>query len=60
MLIRVNKKTSAAKKPVQYAALSSGTISHVWCEEETSDQKRKNHIHLTRDKSEKAKTAYDA
>lgn len=49
MVMRVNKKTTAAKKPVQYATLSSGTISHVWCEEEIFFEKRQNKIQLVRD-----------
>ena len=49
MVMRVNKKTNSEKKPVQYAALSSGTISHVWCEEETFFEKRRNKITLTRE-----------
>jgi hypothetical protein len=33
MYISVNK-TTVANRPVQYAALASGTISHVWSDEE--------------------------
>lgn len=33
MYISVNKSTTT-RRPVQYAALASGTISHVWSEEE--------------------------
>ena len=63
MLVRVNKKGSA--KPVTYAALSTGTISHVWYDEETSAlsaPKRRNRIKLTREKAEAIRHAdeYDA
>jgi hypothetical protein len=33
MYISVNKSTTT-RRPVQYAALASGTISHVWSDEE--------------------------
>lgn len=33
MHISVNKSTTTSR-PVRYAALASGTISHVWSEEE--------------------------
>ncbi|MEJ0010078.1 MAG: hypothetical protein WDN72_05925 [Alphaproteobacteria bacterium] len=60
MLIRVNKSTST-RKPVKYAALSSGTISHVWYDEEASSAKRKNRILLTRESSkETPKGNFDA
>jgi hypothetical protein len=39
MLVSVNK-TTVARKPVTYAALASGTISHVWSEEEPKAEKR--------------------
>ena len=59
MLIRVNKKISSSKA-VQYAALSSGTISAVWYDE-SSDKgaKRQNHIRMTRDTSTQSEK-YDA
>jgi hypothetical protein len=53
MLIKVNKKISS-RNAVQYAALSTGTISHVWYDEASdsaSSAKRKNHIRMTRDTS---------
>lgn len=65
MLIRVNKNTGGSKNPVKYAALSTGTISHVWYDEETSAlsaTKRRNRIKLTREKAEAIRHAdeYDA
>lgn len=39
MLVSVNKHT-VARRPVQYAALASGTISHVWSDEEVISEKR--------------------
>jgi hypothetical protein len=51
MFISVNKKTSN-HRPVKYAALSSGTISHVWYDDETSAKtapRRQNRIKLTRE-----------
>ncbi len=39
MYISVNK-TTVAHRPVHYAALASGTISHVWSEEEVLGTKR--------------------
>jgi hypothetical protein len=39
MIIAINK-SSNARKPVQYAALASGTISHVWSDAEESGEKR--------------------
>ena len=60
MYISVNKKTNG-KRPVKYAALSSGTISHVWYDEEPASAKRKNRIKLTREQIEKApKPSFDA
>lgn len=56
MLIRVNKKITT-RQPVKYAAMSSGTISHVWADEESdsiSKPKRRNHIRVTRDMSKTA------
>jgi len=61
MYISVNKKTNA-RKPVnvKYSALSSGTISHVWYDEDTSAkaaQLRQNHIKLTREKAPEVRPA---
>lgn len=39
MFVSVNKN-SVAKRPISYAALASGTVSHVWSEEEPKAQKR--------------------
>jgi hypothetical protein len=63
MNISINKKTNTTR-PVKYAALSSGTISHVWYDDEAaaSAPKRQNRIMLTRDDLQ-AKTrqlSYDA
>ena len=63
MLIRVNKNTGSRRKDVKYAALSTGTISHVWYDEESTSAatpKRKNRIKLTREKSPQATPKYDA
>ena len=52
MLMKINKNTGS-RKDVKYAALSSGTISHVWYDEDSSAlsaQKRTNRIRLTREK----------
>ena len=52
MMIRVNKKITS-RKPVKYAALSTGTISHVWYDEESCSvkaPKRRNRIQLMREK----------
>ncbi len=60
MLIRVNKNTGAKRPNVKYAALSTGTVSHVWYDEESASSatpKRQNRIKLTR---EKATPHYDA
>lgn len=57
----VNKKT-IARRPVKYAALSSGTVSAVWYDEDhaaKSAQKRTNRIQLQREKATKA-DRYDA
>lgn len=57
----VNKKT-IARRPVKYAALSSGTVSAVWYDEDhaaKSAQKRRNAIRLEREKVNKA-DRYDA
>ncbi len=59
----INKKT-INRRPVKYSALSSGTVSSVWYDEDqaaTSAQKRTNRITLQREKPQKAQTAqYDA
>ena len=64
MMISVNKNTGT-RKNVKYAALSTGTISHVWYDEESSSAlapKRRNRIKLTREKAAliKASENYDA
>ena len=51
MFISVNKKTNNGKA-VTYSALSSGTISHVWCDEDSlsaNTPRRQNRIKLTRE-----------
>lgn len=51
MLIRVNKKISS-RTDVKYAALSAGTVSAVWYDEESASkgkQKRRNKIKVTRE-----------
>lgn len=51
MYISVNKKTNT-RRPVKYSVLSSGTISHVWSDDETSAKnspRRQNRIQLTRE-----------
>ncbi len=51
MLIRVNKKTNT-KNNVKYAALASGTVSHVWYDEDSASAKtpkRRNRIQLMRE-----------
>ena len=59
----VNKK-SVTRRPVKYAALSSGTVSSVWYDEDQAAAnvgKRRNHIMLKREKAEKlAMPHYDA
>lgn len=40
MVITINKNTNV-RRPVQYAALASGTISHVWSDEEAGNEKRR-------------------
>lgn len=65
MHIRVNKNTGASKHrhPVKYAALSSGTISDVWCDEDsmTSAPKRQNRIKMIRSRDKAVVTPdYDA
>ena len=39
MLVSVNKNT-VAKRPIKYSALASGTVSHVWSDEEHAPAKR--------------------
>lgn len=64
MQLRVNKKTGTRRPNVKYAALSTGTVSHVWYDDETSAktaQKRQNRIMLTRAKpSQPEASRYDA
>ncbi len=59
----VNKKT-VTRRPVKYAALSSGTVSSVWYDEDqaaTMAGKRRNHITLQCEKTSKLVTPhYDA
>jgi len=59
----INKKTMA-KRNVKYAALSSGTVSSVWYDEDhaaKSAQKRTNRIILQREKPQvKVQPHYDA
>jgi hypothetical protein len=43
MHISVNKNT-VAKRPMKYAALASGTVSHVWSEDEQHSNKRKVYV----------------
>jgi hypothetical protein len=62
MILRVNKNTNI-RRPVKYAALSSGTVSAVWYDEEsTRGPKRTNRIRLSTAKAEQIKNAdrYDA
>lgn len=62
MNIVVNKKTNTTRQ-VKYAALSSGTISHVWYDDETNAPaaKRQNRIMLTRESATvKSAKNYDA
>ncbi len=60
MMVRVNKN-QAVKKPVRYAALSSGTISHVWYEEEAPEFKRPAAaVKLVRAKSQDRSKDFDA
>jgi len=65
MNMTVNKKT-IVRRPVKYAALSSGTVSSVWYDDDQaakSATKRLNHITLKREQAEKkpaAKPHYDA
>ena len=58
MYIRVNKNTGTRKPTVKYAALSAGTDSHVWYDEDSasaSTPKRRNRIILTRESTEARK-----
>lgn len=51
MFISINKTTNN-RRPVTYSALSSGTISHVWYDDDTSAKtsaRRKNRITLIRE-----------
>ncbi len=62
MLVRVNKRIPT-RKPVKYSALSSGTISHVWSDDEFEAnlrEKRRNLIRLTRDTTAAQAPKYDA
>jgi hypothetical protein len=50
MHIRVNKHTHIRKPVVKYAALSTGTVSHVWYDDESESiktAKRRNHIRVS-------------
>jgi len=61
MLVKVNKKI-ATRPPVKYAALSTGTISHVWYDDDSvsaNSPKRKNRIRLMIEPSDRV-LAYDA
>lgn len=52
MLVRVNKKISVTKKDVDFSAISLGTVSDVWLDEESDSKKktkRRNRIQLTRE-----------
>lgn len=54
-MANINKKT-ISRRPVKYAALSSGTVSSVWYDEDQAAKlagKRRNHIMLKREKAEK-------
>ena len=55
MYISVNKSTTTSR-PVKYSALASGTISHVWSEEEELSKlaRRKVRVDITRDLTLKA------
>lgn len=60
MHIRVNKNTAKSRQPVKYAALSTGTISHVWYDDEsTPAAKRRNNIKL-RSQKPSAESKFDA
>lgn len=52
MLVSVNKHT-VMRRPVQYAALASGTISHVWSDEEVYASKRPVKVVVRREISDK-------
>lgn len=51
MVITINKHTNP-RRPVQYAALASGTISHVWSEEEEQLQEKRKVKVLVRSESQ--------
>lgn len=55
MLVSVNKHT-VVRRPVQYAALASGTISHVWSEDETPSKRE---VHVVARVDAKAKSSDD-
>ena len=62
MLLRVNKNTGNRRNQVKYAALSTGTIDHVWYDEDSasgSAPKRRNRIKMTREKAVE-QSNYDA
>lgn len=63
MLIRVNKKANS-RNAVKYAALSAGTVSHVWYDENSDSAmgpKRLNRIRLMREESSRETSRqYDA
>ncbi|MFZ4125115.1 MAG: hypothetical protein ACOYJ2_03465 [Rickettsiales bacterium] len=58
MYISVNKSTTT-RRPVQYAALASGTISHVWSEEEELSKlnRRQVRVELKRESDIQKKSA---
>ncbi len=61
MLIRVNKNTGTRPQTVKYAALSTGTISHVWYDDDSAPiAKRTNRIKLIRVKPESVNDRFDA
>ena len=64
MFIRVNKNTGTRRPSVKYAALSTGTVSHVWYDEDSassSTPKRQNRIKMMQVKNASSETmAYDA
>jgi len=64
MMIRVNKNTGTKPQNVKYAALSTGTVSAVWYDDDTAasaSPKRQNRIKLSTLKDAgPAKPDYDA
>lgn len=49
MLLRVNKNTGTKPQTVKYCALLTGTVSHVWYDDEEAEMrapKRRNAIRL--------------